>query len=292
MKEVNANATSTEGKSFELKDLAPTSSTPNDFLVPTKDTGFNCNAAVSEEITFNSNDGLSFADSILGSDINSGVGFDVDEDDDEQSTSSAFSFPGMDKNGILAADSEDETEDPIVEKLIEDSVNEAIKEAKEKSNAPPTANRPPSGNSSTRTSPRASISGIPRLVRSRSNSLNSEVSGFLSRRGSTASMVSTSAPPLPSNPLSNDQEHFIEQNVFSYYNEHVVTTMLQNIEKKSQPSFLNPEFMVKFSLNILLRVFQLTSIRRKNCTRMVNHLTSLEGYYSRPSVSFPKCEPV
>lgn len=266
--------------SFEMKQIIPSTSTPNDFLAPTtKETEFDFQTSLqpSDDITFNSNDGLSFAESFpLGSDDDDEKG-DIDDsskknkrkqqkakgilnndafDDDENSTSSDFSFgPGMDENGILAANSDTESEENMVpERLVESDLigNKVSKTATSKNSASSTinANRPPSGNSSARNSPRTGRSGIPRLVRSRSNSLNSDASGFSSRRGSTGSVVSATDVPASGAKVDgkalNDggQEHFIERKTFSYYSENVVRTALENLEKRSQSSFLNPEFMV------------------------------------------------
>jgi len=171
--------------------LAPSSSTPFEI----SDQG------VSEEITFNSNDCLSFADSLVNS----------DEDDEEKNASippmGAPPQPQPAKIGEerllllpsppAAAQSyvneSDESESIIseMEGLNEDGVY--VGDSRNQTKQQP-IHRPPSGVSSVRSSTRSNIvSGIPRPIRSRSNSLYSDASssggGSSSRRNSNGKRI-------------------------------------------------------------------------------------------------------
>lgn len=238
------------------------------------ETRFDLPALSNDDVTFNSHDGLSFADSLIsqtegenkveeGSErIKQNLRNKIDVLDDT-SSGSEFSA-GMDENGILTVD--DKNVDIIEDPLTKGNTSDAI------------SVRPPSGydeqssgthhhKSVTRTSSRGSsrASGIPRLAVSRSNSLNSDASGFSSRRTSAGSIV-TDAPILNVPSSDDGQEHFIERKFFSYYTEANVAAMLQNIERRTQTSFLNPEFMVF--------IFYLFSYQ-------VVHLNLLEKFFFR-----------
>ena len=230
---------------FSIDSLATSSVTPQDLSQKVE----------SDDITFNSNDGISFADSLAGSDQEDNLRDDpamqlpsppaaaqpYDGDTDSESTHNDFSaMEGLNELGIyIEPPPKDDKE--ILVKTLENT----------------TAQRPPSGAGSSRRNSTRSTSGIPRPIRSRSNSLASECSGSLSRRsssdGGSPNMRQTQVCP----DLDKSIDGFIQKKNYSYYTAGVVNAVLLSLEKKMEITNLNAEFMVNLVFLFSMQYFKL-----------------------------------
>ena len=244
-------------------------------------------AGVSEDITFNSNDGLSFGDDVSLSDDEEMKGIHHGEaplktsnkpqqqQQQEVTTQSHERLMQMTSPPVAArpyeagpdSDSEsmmihtnNENEDELSEM---DGLNEFGILLDQKINAvsqqlPPRnpLHRPQSavgGDGASARSSTRSISGIPRPLRSRSNSLTSNESG-----GGGQSRRNSSESRLPPERVDMDKSFdcFVQvKKDLKYYNCGVVNTTLLSLEKKMKITNLNAEFMVKFFFYFLQSTF-------------------------------------
>lgn len=216
-------------KQVQMESMAPSSSTPNEFS----------EKIASEDITFNSNDGLSFADSLADPEDNALTPTDpalilpsppataqpYEGDTDTESTHNELSaLDGLNELGIYIEPPEEE-----------------IKKA---ANFEPTlSQRPPSGSSSARNTVRGT-SGIPRPIRSRSSSLASDGSGSLSRRSSTDTSSNLRQDrKQDQSDLDKSFDGFILKKDYVYYTKSSVDAVLLSLRKKMETTTLNAEFM-------------------------------------------------
>lgn len=178
-------------------------------------------------------------------------------DDDLNSQSLDFSLPGMDVNGVLRPSSssnslDNDKEDKTVAKKINSNIatksNENISASpaspasKEKTGSPANVvSRPPSGASSSQ----STRSGIPRLIRSRSNSLSSENSSRCpSRKQSIESQNVISADVSSKDGNPSTQDHFVERKNFVFYTKDRISKLTKSIDTKMENLQINSEFMV------------------------------------------------
>lgn len=174
-------------------------------------------------------------------------------DDELNSHSLDFSLPGMDVNGVLRPSSssnslDNEKEDKTVAKKINSNIatksNENISASpasKEKTGSPANVvSRPPSGASSSQ----STRSGIPRLIRSRSNSLSSENSSRCpSRKQSIESQNVISADVSSKDGNPSTQDHFVERKNFVFYTKDRISKLIKSIDTKMENLQINSEFM-------------------------------------------------
>ena len=224
--------------------------------------------AVSEDITFNSNDGLSFADDIsLSDDEEKGSRHQLSSSNKTVQPSPKAMVQGRERliqmtSPPVAARPYEAGPDSDSESLMTHNDGEELSEMEglnefgilldQKINNPqqqlPPKNplhRPKSaagGGSAPARSSTRSVSGIPRPIRSRSNSLTSNDSGGQSRRNSSE-LSSSRLPPRVD--MDKSFDCFVQRSKdFNFYNSGVVNTILLSLEKKMQVTNLNAEFMV------------------------------------------------
>ena len=225
---------------------------------------------VSEEITFNSNDGLSFSD-----DVDSSIDQDDDGTGNQQPPAPKIIVQGQERHLQITsppttaqpyeagADSDSESlmthneddEHSHMEGLDDFGI---LLDAKINNQQLPPKNpiHRPSGATGSARSLTRSASGIPRPIRSRSNSMtSSNDSGGQSRRNSDES--SSRYPTVPPERVDMDRSFdcFVQSlNSLKYYNPGVVNTVLLSLEKKMTVTNINAEFMV--NIFVLLSIFE------------------------------------
>lgn len=219
---------------------------------------------VSEDITFNSNDGLSFADDVSLSDDDEVKGATSKKTQQQVTTQSHDRLMQMTSPPVAARPYEagpDSDSEPLMTHNNDDELSEmeGLNEfgilLDQKINAPSQQlppktplHRPQSavgggGASASARSSTRSTSGIPRPLRSRSNSLTSNGSG-----GGGQSRRNSSEPRLPPERVDIDKSFdcFVQvKKDLKYYNCGVVNVTLLSLEKKMKVTNLNAEFMVR-----------------------------------------------
>ena len=247
------------------------SSTPFQFDISISADSRGGAGGVSEDITFNSNDGLSFADDVSLSDDEGVKGTTLNKPQQPQQQSherlmQMTSPPvaarpyeaGQDSDSeSLMTHNNDDEELSEMEGLNEFGIllDQKISAAPQQLPPKNPLHRPQSavsgGGASTRSSTR-SASGIPRPLNSRSNSLTSSDSGGgQSRRNS-------SEPRLPPERVDMDKSFdcFVQvKKDMKYYNCGIVNVALLSLEKKMKVTNLNAEFMVRTILFVFILIF-------------------------------------